>query len=166
VKSLQTICDAAAAKSLDINLETFDTEIDKRALIGKSVDAVKLAQQVDRGNFGLMIDLSHAPLIGESADEALRPAKDYLAHVHVGNCYMADPSSPAYGDQHPRFAFPGSPNGVEELTEWLRVLFDIGYFEAGRQPVVSFEVKPLPSESSEIVLANAKRTMNEAWAMI
>jgi len=166
VRSLQELCDAAARMDLGITLETFDTDVDKRALIGKSVKAAELARQVARPNFGLMVDLSHAPLLGEGPKEALEPVKDFLVHVHVGNCYTAEKSSPAYGDQHPRFGFPGSPNGVKELADWLRMLFKIGYLGAGKQPVVSFEVKPLPSESSEIVLANAKRAMNEAWALV
>ncbi len=166
VKSLQELCDAAAKKNLGITLETFDTDVDKCALIGKSKLAAKLAQEVDRENFGLMVDLSHAPLLGETPAEALKPVKKYLVHAHLGNCYTADKNNPAWGDQHPRFGLPGSPNGVKELTEWLRMLFEIGFLGEGKQPVVSFEVKPLPGESSEIVLANAKRAMNEAWAMV
>ncbi|HOI55179.1 MAG TPA: sugar phosphate isomerase/epimerase family protein [Phycisphaerae bacterium] len=166
VKSLQELCDAAARKKLGITLETFDTDVDKCALVGKSKQAAKLAQQVDRENFGLMVDLSHAPLLGEGPAEALRPVKDYLVHAHLGNCYTADKNNPAWGDQHPRFGLPGSPNGVKELTEWLRMLFEIGFLGEGKQPVVSFEVKPLPGENSEIVLANAKRAMNEAWAKV
>lgn len=166
VKSLQQLCDAAAKMDLGITLETFDTDVDKRALIGKSAKAAELAKAVGRDNFGLLVDLSHAPLLGESAAEALVPVKDYLVHAHVGNAFLADPADPAYGDQHPRFSYPGSPNGVEELAEWLRTLFEIGYLGEGRQPVVSFEVKPLASESSEIVLADAKRTMNQAWALV
>ena len=166
VKSLRELCDAAAKMGLGITLETFDTDVDKRALIGKSAKAAELARQVDRQNFGLLVDLSHAPLLGEGPKEALEPVKDYLVHVHVGNCFTADKSHPAYGDQHPRFGFPGSPNGVKELAAWLKMLFKIGYLGEGKQPVVSFEVKPLPGESSDIVLANAKRTMNEAWALV
>jgi sugar phosphate isomerase/epimerase len=166
VRSLQELCDTAAKMKLGINLETFDTDIDKRALIGKGPDAARLARAVDRANFGLMLDLSHAPLLGETPEQALPPVKDFVRHVHVGNCYMADPANPAYGDQHPRFGYPGSPNGVPELVRWLRMLFEIGYLGEGKQPVVSFEVKPLPGESSEIVLANAKRAMNEAWAKV
>jgi sugar phosphate isomerase/epimerase len=166
VKSLQQICDEAAKMNLRIVLETFDTEIDKRALIGKGPLAVKLAEAVERDNFGLMVDLSHAPLLGESPRETVLGVKDYLVHAHVGNCFTADRDSPAYGDQHPRFSYPGSPNGVKQLTEYLRALFEVGYLGEGKQPVVSFEVKPLPGESSEIVLANAKRHMNQAWAMV
>jgi len=33
-------------------------------------------------------------------------------------------------------------------------------------PFLSFEVKPLPGESSEVIIANAKRTLREAWARV
>ena len=166
VKSLQEICDAAAKMNLKVVLETFDTEVDKKAFVGASDKAAALARKVKRDNFGLMLDLSHLPLLGETSKEALTAVKDFLVHAHVGNCFTADRESAAYGDQHPRFGYPGSPNGVEQLADYLRCLFEVGYLGDGKQPVVSFEVKPLPNESSEIVLANAKRTMNEAWAMI
>jgi len=49
----------------------------------------------------------------------------------------------------------------------LDVLFDIGYLGSGNDlPFVSFEVKPMEGESSEVVITNAKRTLREAWAMI
>ena len=166
VKSLQELCDAAAKMDLKIVLETFDTAVDKKALVGESKKAAELAAKVERDNFGLMLDLSHLPLLGETPKEALSAAKDYLVHAHVGNAFTADPDSPAWGDQHPRFGFPGSPNGVEQLADFLRCLFEIGYLGEGKQPVVSFEVRPLPDEDSDIVLANAKRTMNEAWALV
>jgi len=166
VKSLQEICDAAAKMDLKVVLETFDTDVDKKAFVGASDKAAELARKVKRDNFGLMLDLSHLPLLGETSKEALSAVKDFLVHAHVGNCFTADAESPAYGDQHPRFGYPGSPNGAEQLAEYLSCLFEVGYLGDGKQPVVSFEVKPLPNEDSDMVLANAKRTMNEAWAMI
>jgi sugar phosphate isomerase/epimerase len=166
IKSLQAICDAAAKKKLKIVLETFDTTVDKKAFVGESDKSAALARKVDRDNFGLMLDLSHLPLLGETPKQALTAVKDFLVHAHVGNAYTADESSAAYGDQHPRFGYPDSPNGVEQLADYLRCLFEVGYLGDGKQPVVSFEVKPLPGESSEIVLANAKRCMNEAWAQV
>lgn len=166
VKSLQEICDEAKSMGMKVNLETFDTDVDKKSLIGRSAKAAELAKAVDRDNFGLMVDLSHQPLLGEPIKDNLTEAKDYLAHVHVGNCFTADKNDPAYGDQHPRFGYPGSPNDVPQLTEWLKTLFEIGYLGEGKQPIISFEVKPVPGESSEIVLANAKRTMNQAWALV
>jgi hypothetical protein len=33
-------------------------------------------------------------------------------------------------------------------------------------PIVSFEVKPLAGETSEVIIANAKRVLKEAWARV
>jgi sugar phosphate isomerase/epimerase len=120
-------------------------------------------------NFGLTLDLSHLPLLGESSEAALTQAKDYIIHAHAGNCVMRDQSHPAYGDQHPRFGAPGGENDVEELANYLRVLFKIGYFEKllpTRRPVLTFEVKPMPGESAETIIANTKRVFAEAWARL
>ena len=68
-------------------------------------------------NFGLMVDLSHIPLLHETIEESLLPIKDYIIHAHMGNCVVKDPDLPAYGDAHPRFGFPGSENDVDELVE-------------------------------------------------
>ncbi len=166
IKSLQELCDRAAGMDMSIILETFDTDVDKRALIGQSEKAAALAAKVQRGNFGLMVDLSHAPLLGETPRQCLTAVKDHLVHVHVGNAFTADKNDPAYGDQHPGFSYPGSHNGVNELTDWMKMLFEIGYLGGGQRPVVSFEVKPVPGENSDIVLADAKRTMDLAWARV
>ena len=167
VKTCQELCDYTTAKGLKIVLETFDSEIDKKSLIGPAQKAAELAKAVDRENFGLMIDLSHLPLQGESALDALSTFKEYLVHAHIGNCLMKDESHGAYGDYHPRFGIEGGENSVEELTEFLNALFNVGYLGGDKQPIVSFEVKPFgEAETSEMVIANAKRTLREAWAML
>ena len=115
------------------------------------------------------MDLSHLPLQGESAEAALTATKDCIVHAHVGNCAMRDPQHPAYGDYHPPFGVPGSENDVPELVEFLRVLFKIGYFAkklpTGR-PVLTFEVKPMPGDDSEALLAATKRAWRLAWAQL
>ncbi|HBR35650.1 MAG TPA: xylose isomerase, partial [Firmicutes bacterium] len=90
----------------------------------------------------------------------------HLWHVHIGNVVMKDPSMPAYGDVHPRFGFPNSENGVAEVTAFLRALFEVGYLQAGKRPIVSFEVKPVGEEDPLLVIANAKRVLNEAWSKL
>jgi len=167
IDSLVQICGYAESKgSLGITLEVFDRDIDKRRLIGSTEDGVQVAAAVRKHypSFGLMVDLSHLPMLGESAEYALRKASDYLAHVHIGNCVIKDKSHPAYGDKHPRFGIAGGENDVAELRLFLRALLDIGYIGEGKQNVVAFEVKPLRGEGSEVVIANAKRTLMEAWA--
>lgn len=165
--SLQDLCDYALVKGIKVTLETFDRTVDKRALIGPSDDAVRVAELVNRNNFGLLIDLSHLPLQFESSYKAIHTVQHYLVHTHIGNCVVADRSHPAYGDQHPPFGIPGGENGVDEVVEFLEALRDVGYLEPSDDPpIVSFEVKPTQGLTSNLVLANAKRTLMEAWARL
>ena len=84
-----------------------------------------------------MYDLSHQPLLDEQALPALSTLKDYLVHAHVGNCVKAAELA-GYGDQHPRFGFPGGENGVPELVDFLQALFAVGYLkkDTGRDQTV------------------------------
>jgi len=52
------------------------------------------------------------------------------------------------------------------LTLFLKALLDIGYIGGGKQNVVAIEVKPQTGETSEIVIANAKRTLMETWSKL
>jgi len=165
VKTTRELCDYAEAKDMGIAIETFDKEIDKKALIGPSDLASEFADAVNRRNFGLMVDLSHLPLLEETSEECAWYVKDHVVHLHVGNCVMRE-GHPAYGDAHPRFGIEGGENDVWELADFLKAFIDIGFLNGERQPFMSFEVKPMAGESSEIVIANAKRALNQAWAMI
>ncbi len=150
-----------------LTLETFDYDIDKKALIGPNRDAARVAAALrrDHPEFGLMVDLSHLPLQHETVDEGLEALADYLVHAHIGNCVL-DPRHDAYGDQHPRFGLPGGENGTPEVVAFVEKLFDIGFLGKGRRPFLGFEVKPLPGESSGLVIANAKRVFAEAWSLV
>ncbi len=169
VKSTGELCAYAREKgSLKVVLEVFDYDIDKKSLIGPVALAKRFAEVIskDHSNFGLMVDLSHLPLIRETAEEAILPIRDYIVHAHLGNCVVRDPALPAYGDAHPRFGFPNSENDVPEVVEFLRVLLGIGFLNTKNPPVVSFEVKPFGEEDPRLVIANAKRVLNEAWARL
>jgi len=165
VKTTRELCDYAETKDMGIAIETFDKEIDKKALIGPSDLASEFADAVNRRNFGLMVDLSHLPLLEETSEECAWYVKDHVVHLHVGNCVMRE-GHPAYGDAHPRFGVEGGENDVWELADFLKAFIDIGFLNGERQPFMSFEVKPMAGESSEIVIVNAKRALNQAWAMI
>ena len=45
---------------------------------------------------------------------------------------------------------------MPQLVEYLKALVEIGYLGKGRRPVVAFEVKPLPGETSGAAIASAK----------
>jgi sugar phosphate isomerase/epimerase len=169
INSTKEICAYVKSKGdMKVALEVFDYDIDKKSLIGPAPLALRYAKEIreEFDNFGLMVDLSHIPLIHETIEDSLLPVKDYIIHAHIGNCVVKSPDMPGYGDLHPRFGFPNGENDVEEVIAYLKVLFDIGYLGEGKRPIVSFEVKPFGDEDPDVVIANAKRTLNEAWARL
>ncbi len=174
-ESIKEMCAYAKEKATDytlfLSLETFDQKIDKKSLVGESKDAAKLAAGIRKSyaNFGLTLDLSHMPLLYEGGREGLQTVKDFLVHAHAGNCYMKETTSPLYGDQHPRFGVAGGESDVNELADWVRALFEIGYFDKKqptKMPVLTFEVKPAAGETSALLVANTKRVWKEAWAKL
>jgi sugar phosphate isomerase/epimerase len=169
VNSTNEICRYAKSKGdMRIALEVFDYDVDKKSLIGPADLALRYAKEIRKSHdhFGLMVDLSHIPLIHETIEESLLPVKDYIVHAHIGNCVVKDPEMAAYGDVHPRFGFPNGENDVDEVVDYLRVLLNIGFLNTQTPPVVSFEIKPFGDEDADIVIANAKRVLNLAWARV
>ncbi len=153
-KSVKQVAAYAQDKGIQLVLETFDYDIDKKCLIGPNPLAAEFCRRIrqDFPGFGLLCDLSHVPLQHETSAFALNQLKDCLVHIHVGNCVL-DPKLPGYGDLHPRFGWPGGVNDVPELAEFIRALFAVGYLAEGRpeKPWVGFEVKP---QSPDEILRN------------
>lgn len=167
LKTTKNVCEYAKTKNISVALEVFDYNVDKKALIGPATYAAKFAKDI-RGqsdNFGLLVDLSHLPQTYESSKFAIQTMKPYITHFHIGNCVMKEGAA-AYGDTHPRFGFPNGVNDVKEVKEFLQVMREEGFFDEKNPYIVSFEVKPWENEDSEIIIANAKRTLNRAWALL
>ena len=171
--SLTQLCQYAQEQAQSyvawVSLETFDDAIDKRCLIGPTERAAELGDMVKEkvSNFGLTIDLSHLPLLGEDYTECLSIASPHLIHIHVGNAVVADPAMTAYGDMHPRFGFPGGENDVQQLKSFMESLIYVGFFQQDvptGKAVVTFEVKPVGDEKPKLVLAQTKRTWERMWA--
>jgi len=170
VDSLKWLCDYSAQKGeMPIVLESFDrVPFGKNCLIGPNAEAAEVARRVrkDFPSFGLMIDLSHLPLQGETPGQAMSAVREHLLHAHMGNCVMHDSGHEAYGDSHPRFGVPGGENDTPQLAAYLRELRDAGFLSPTRRPVLSFEVKPMRGESVEALIAGSKRTLAAAWAAV
>ena len=166
--STDRLCRHAAAKGdMPVLLEVFDYDFDKASLIGPAPLARRFAEEMKcmHGNFGLMVDLSHIVQIRETLRENILPIAPYVRHAHVANAVLKA-GCEAVGDMHPRFGFPECAIGVDEVVAYLRILLDIGYLNTKNPPIVSFEVKPWGDEEPELVIANAKRVLNEAWARL
>ena len=148
-------------------MEVFDFDMDKAALIGPAPYAAEFAAEVRKhcNNFGLMVDLSHFPTTYEESRFVIQTVKPYISHFHIGNAVVI-PGKPAYGDKHPRFGFPNSANDMPELLEFFRVLKEEGFLRADHPFNFSFEVTPYGDEDADIIVANCKRVINRAWALL
>lgn len=167
LKTTKAVCDYAAQKGMTVNLEVFDYDMDKAALIGPAPYAAKFAADMRSmvNNFGLMVDLSHFPTTYETSRFVIRTLRPYINHFHIGNAVVKK-GCEAYGDQHPRFGFPESANDTEQLLDFFQVLKEEGFFNAKEPYVLSFEVKPWKDEDGDLILAGTKRVINRAWAML
>ena len=167
LKTTRNVCDYAAAKGMMVELEVFDYDMDKAALIGPAPYAAKFAadMRTTHHNFGLLVDLSHFPTTYETSQFVVRTLRPYITHFHFGNA-VVQPGCDGYGDLHPRFGYPNSANDTPELVDYLRVLKEEGFFNAENPYVLSMEVTLRPGEDEDIVLANTKRVLNRAWALV
>ena len=168
LKTTKRLCSYAGSKGMSVELEVFDFDIAKASLIGPAPLAARFAAEMREycNNFGLLIDLSHIPMCRESSRFVVQTLRPYLTHFHIGNTVISSPSDEGYGDEHQRFGFPNGSNDVPELLEFLRVLKQEGFFRENDPLVLSFEVKPWKDEDPDVVVANAKRVLNRAWAML
>ena len=167
LKTTRNLCDYAATKGMNVELEVFDFDMDKAALIGPAPYAAKFAadMRTTNNNFGLMVDLSHFPTTYETSKFVIQTCRPNITHFHIGNAVVEE-GCEAYGDMHPRFGFPNSANDTEQLLDFFTVLKEEGFFDAENPYVLSFEVKPWGDEDAEVIVANTKRVINRAWALL
>lgn len=166
LRTTGTLCSYAREKGIRIELEVFDFDMDKAALIGPAPEAARFAADMRAAypNFGLLVDLSHIPITYETPRVVIQTLRPYITHFHIGNAVVKK-GCEAYGDQHPRFGFEHSANDTAQLCEFFTVLKEEGFFRAAAPCVMSIEVKPWEGENPDIVLANSKRVIKRAWAM-
>lgn len=167
LKTTRALCSYAAEKNMMVEMEVFDFDMDKAALIGPAPLAARFAadMRTTHNNFGLVVDLSHFPTTYETSRFVIRTLRPYISHFHFGNA-VVKPGCDGYGDKHPRFGYPNSANDVAEMLDFLRVLKEEGFFDAENPYVLSAEVTLRPGEDEGIVLTNTKRVLNRAWALL
>jgi sugar phosphate isomerase/epimerase len=167
LKTTINLCRYAADKDMIVELEVFDYDMDKAALIGPAPLAARFAadMRTEVQNFGLLVDLSHFPTTYETSQFVVQTLKPYITHLHYGNA-VVKPGCDGYGDLHPRFGYPNSANDTEALLDYFKVLRAEGFFNANNPYVLSMEVTPRPGEDPDLILANTKRVTNRAWSLL
>ncbi|MCL2856569.1 MAG: sugar phosphate isomerase/epimerase [Oscillospiraceae bacterium] len=167
LKTTRNVCDYAKTKDITVELEVFDFDMDKAVLIGPAPLAAKIAadMRTTHSNFGICVDLSHFPTTYENSRFVIQMLRPYITHLHFGNAVIKE-GCDGYGDVHPCFGYPNSANDTDELLDFLRVLKDEGFFRAENPLVFSMEVAPRPEQDAGIIMANTKRTLKRAWALL
>lgn len=119
--AFQELGDYALPKKVRLTLEPVNHyEVN---LIHSTQDGIRMCRDVDRPNFGLILDVYHMNIAdGPAIPDSLREARDYTWHVHFSDNNRGWPGS-AHLD------FPGI----------IRTLHEIGYEE-----FVSVEIIPGP----------------------
>ena len=90
LKTTRAVCGHAAQKGMMVELEVFDYDMDKAALIGPAPLAARFAADMGmtHHNFGLMADLSHFPTTYETSRRVVRTLRPYITHFHIGNAVV------------------------------------------------------------------------------
>lgn len=162
-ESLILLDQAAAERNLQLDLEMFDTTVDKKRLFGNSTMAKALMEQLGKQttNLSLLVDLSHVPLLDETVEETVMNTASWLGHAHIGNC-STKPDDARYGDKHPYFGYENGWHGVSEVAQFLQALHDVGYWNLERKAGLGIEIMAAGDEDPGLLIAGAKRTLLEA----
>jgi len=112
-KSLDEICRFAMPYNIQIAIEPADRyETD---LIQTIAGAMRMINELDHDNLGVVLDTGHAHVVGESAVEAIAVAQDRLFHIHIDDNH-------GLRDQH---LVPG--RGSFDFTAFFKALEKSGY---------------------------------------
>lgn len=171
-RSLTSLAEYARNKNssspLTISVENFHILRAAPFLIGPTREFAHLLRDLRRQNpnLGLTFDTSHILQLKEDLAATYLEVRDVIAHIHLSNCVIHDPSSPFYGDKHPPYGFAGSEIGIEEMAAFLKLLKDSGHFARPfptGKAVLSLEVITPAGQSPEGNLSEAKEAFQRAW---
>ena len=138
-------------EDVTLALEPTDRTIDKHFLFGPAAETAEFIREMRANglpNLGMLLDMGHVPIMGETLSSAVQGAAETLVHVHLGNCVVKNPQSPFYGDKHVAWGAVDSEYGEKEAAEFLRLLNQAGYFQK-EDCTVSFEMRPIEGLSPE-----------------
>ena len=116
-----------------LTLEPTDREIDKRFLFGPVEETVAFVHQLQAAgltNLGVLLDMGHVPLMGETLESAVTHAGDTLRHIHLGNCILKIPAIRYMAIN----TLPGAP-----LNRNMAKKMRCGLFTYCKQPAISRE---------------------------
>jgi len=151
--------------SMAFLIELMDRNVHRRSLCGPTSETIEFMRNLKERvpDVGVVVDLGHIPLMEETFLQVFTEAREFLRHVHLGNCILKDRSHQQWGDMHPPIGLEGGEIDVPELAEVLKILLDIGYLNKEKRGTMSFEIKAFPGMTPEETLDDNIGRLNDAW---
>ncbi len=159
-------CNKLKKYGITAMLEPFDTMIDKKFILGPTLECAEFIEALDIENLGIELDFAHIPLLGESFYEAIKNTHKHLKRVHLGNCVLKDCSSKWYGDKHPPIGIENGEIDTEELAQILSYLLQFGYLNKKDRGSLVLEIRPIDEMKQEELVADNFQRLHAAWNMI
>ncbi len=161
------IAAVARSRPLRLALEPADRDVDHRELTGPYDEVIPIIEDVRRDfpEFGLVVDQSHLLQLGEDPAKVIPRCAPFTWDYHLANVILDDPGHPQYGDKHPGFGVPGSRVGLRELASYIGLIVRTNSALGLARPIVDLEVRTAPGEVPDQVVAAAKQSFLDAWAL-
>lgn len=155
-------------RTMPFLIELMDREVDRRSICGPTEEVVQFMDRLSNTvpDAGLVVDVSHIPLMLETIQHTFKASQRYMRHVHLGNCVLKDKTSTWWGDKHPPIGLPGSEIDTPQVVEVLQLLWDMGYLNSENRPIISLEIREFPGMSVEETLQDNFGRLYQAWEMV
>ncbi len=147
-------------------IEPFDTDVDKKFLIGPTEECAEVIDSLGIENLGIELDFAHVPLLRESFYGAVKNTHKFLKRVHLGNCVLKNSDSKWYGDKHPPIGIEGGEINTEEVAGILSALLKFGYLNKKTRNPLVLEIRPFDNMSQAESVADNLKKIEQAWQMI
>lgn len=154
--------------SMPFLIEIMDRATHRRSLCGPTDEVVPFLDKL-RGSvpdIGVVIDLTHIPLMNESYRKVIMGFKDYIRHVHIGGCILKDKGHKWWGDMHPPIGIPGGEVDIPQLALMLELLCEAGYMKKGTKATMSLEVRAFPGMTPDETISDNISRLQKAWNMV
>ena len=129
-----------------LTLEPTDREIDKRFLFGPVEETAAFVHQLQAAglaNLGVLLDMGHVPLMGETLESAVTPCGRHTAAYPFGQLHLKKSPAIRYmANKHVAWGAAESEYGEEDAVRFIHLLQAAGYFQ-GEDCTVSFEMRPI-----------------------
>lgn len=149
-------------------IELMDREICKKSLCGPSDEVIEFVDALSGKvpDIGVVLDINHIILMGETFEHAFNTCKKYLRHVHLGNCILKDRSHEWWGGAHPPVGMEGGEIDIPQLTGIFRILLKTGYLNPEKPGTLSLEIRAFPGMSVEETIEDNLERVRKAWEMV